>query len=62
MWAIGHDPNIWDNPWKFWLERFLDNDNISVNVEFVLASFLHSFKLKACGEQNLMSYLAQSQS
>ena len=76
VWAIGHDPNVWDNPLKFWPKRFLDSDKMSVikknfsflpfgsgkricpglplavlNVEFVLANLLHSFKWKACGEQ-----------
>ena len=78
VWAIGRDPNVWENPLLFSPERFLDSRLTSVqgvnwnflpfgsgrricpglalatlNVEFILASLLHSFEWKACGEPKL---------
>ena len=78
VWAIGHDPNIWENPFLFSPERFLDSRLTSVqgvnwnflpfgsgrricprlalaslNLEFILASLLHSLEWKVCGEPKL---------
>ena len=38
VWAIGHDPNVWDNPSRFHPQRFLDATSVR-GVNFDLLPF-----------------------
>ncbi|CAN1152404.1 Cytochrome P450 78A5 [Linum perenne] len=62
MWAITHDPSIWDDPWEFKPERFLEEDVSVMGSDLRLAPFGSGRRVcpgKALGLATVQLWLAR---
>lgn len=62
MWAITHDESIWDNPYEFMPERFMEDDVAIMGSDLRLAPFGSGRRVcpgKAMGLTTVQLWLAQ---
>ncbi|GAB4829351.1 hypothetical protein Ancab_019021 [Ancistrocladus abbreviatus] len=62
MWAISHDPSIWEDPWSFMPERFIEKDILIMGSDLRLAPFGSGRRVcpgRALGLTTVQLWLAQ---